>query len=113
MSGAPSAHNHGREYQIKVVEDGGTEVLSEWVDRSDVARTMELLRKPQAKAYWLRERNIAVAGCLACRNQEATTVEYPFSPEPAPRFRISRVNGSKGSLRTACDPEAKLLIDEL
>ena len=105
MSGELWAHNHGREYQVKVIDEGGTEVLSEWIDQAKVARTMESLRKPQAKAYWLRERNIAVAACPACRNQEATTVEYPLtdclSLRSRPRLRLSGVNGSEGPKRAA------------
>jgi len=72
-------HNHGREYQVRVIHEDGTEALSEWTDDGNVARTMESVRKPQAKAYWLRERNIAVAACRACGDKEATVVEYPLT----------------------------------
>jgi len=79
MSAELSAHNHGSEYQVKVINADGTEALSEWIDHGNVARTMESLRKPQARAYWLRERNITVAACPICQDREATVVEYPLT----------------------------------
>jgi len=33
-------HNHGIEYQIKVIHENGTEVLSEWIEPGNVAQTM-------------------------------------------------------------------------
>jgi hypothetical protein len=79
MSGELSAHNHGREYQVKVIDEDGIELLSEWTDEGSVARVMESLRKPQAKAYWLRERNITIAACDCCGDQQAAVVEYPLT----------------------------------
>jgi hypothetical protein len=72
-------HNHGSDYQVRVINEDGTEALSEWIDHGNVAQTLACLRKPQAKAYWLRERNIAVAACPLCQDIEATIVEYPLT----------------------------------
>ena len=80
-------HNHGIEYQIKVIHENGTEVLSEWIDPGTVAQAMGSLRKPQAKAYWLRERRIAVATCPLCRDQETAIAEYPLTDSLSPRSR--------------------------
>src|SRR5450759_765157 len=70
------AHNHGSEYQIKVIHQDGTEALSEWIELGNVAQTMAALRKPQSRAYWLRERNVTVAACPLCRDRETAIAEY-------------------------------------
>jgi len=49
-------HNHGNEYQIKVIHEDGTEVLSEWIEHENVEQTMATLRDSKARGYWLRER---------------------------------------------------------
>jgi hypothetical protein len=73
------AHNHGSHYQVKVIHYDGTEALSDWTDRGSIAHTLASLRKPQAKAYWLRERSITVADCTLCQDGEVTIVEYPLT----------------------------------
>ena len=47
----------------KILDEDGTEALSEWAERGNVASMMASLSKPTAKAYWLRERNVTVAAC--------------------------------------------------
>ena len=37
------AHNHGSEYQVKVIHEDGTEELSEWIEQGNVAYTMATL----------------------------------------------------------------------
>src|ERR1039457_4175302 len=91
------AHNHGSEYQVKVIHEDGTEVLSEWIEHGNVAMTMAALRTPQARACWLRERNVTVAACPLCRDRETAIAEYPLdglfvSPEP-PARRSAAVGG--------------------
>jgi hypothetical protein len=66
------AHNHGSNYQVKVIHEDGTELLSEWTDRGNIAETLASLRKPQAKAYTLRERTVV-------GDNEVTIVEYPLT----------------------------------
>lgn len=72
------AHNHGNEYQIRVIQEDGAEVLSEWIEHEDVTETMLALSKPQAKASWLRERRAKVATCPICQEREPVIIEYPF-----------------------------------
>ena len=33
-------HTHGREYQVKVIDEDGTEALSEWIEHENVEQTM-------------------------------------------------------------------------
>jgi hypothetical protein len=83
------AHNHGSEYQVKVIHEDGAEALSEWIEHGNVARTMAALRKPQARAYWLRERNVTrVAACPLCRDRETAIAEYPLTDCLSPRNRL-------------------------
>ena len=39
-------HDHGIEYQIKVIHKDGTEVLSEWIEVGNIDQTMAALRRP-------------------------------------------------------------------
>ena len=78
-------HDHGIEYQIKAIHEDGTEVLSEWIEHENVAQTVAALRKPQARAYWLRERNVTVAACPLCRDKETAIEEYPLTDCLSPR----------------------------
>ena len=78
-------HNHGIEYQIKVIHEDGTEALSEWIELENVDRTMAALRKPEARAYWLRERNVTVAVCPLCQDKQTPIAEYPLTDCLSPR----------------------------
>ncbi len=73
------AHNHGSDYQVKVIHEDGTETLSEWTGQGNIPHILASLRKPRAKAYWLRERNITLADCAFCQDEEVTIVEYPLT----------------------------------
>jgi hypothetical protein len=69
------AHNHGNEYQIKIIFEDGTEELSEWMNCTDqVAQAMIAGHKPQGKTCWLRVRNII---CPNCSDREQV-LEYPI-----------------------------------
>ena len=49
------AHNHGSEYQVRIVHGDGTEELSGWLSSAEqVAQAIAADRKPQGKAYWIR-----------------------------------------------------------
>ncbi|HXP88165.1 MAG TPA: hypothetical protein VN841_25775 [Bryobacteraceae bacterium] len=78
-------HNHGNEYQIKVIHEDGTEVLSEWIEHENVEQTMATLRDSKARGYWLRERNVTVATCPLCRDRETVIAEYPLTECLSPR----------------------------
>jgi hypothetical protein len=79
------AHNHGSEYQIRVIDGDGTETLSEWIEHENVEETLAAIRKPQARAYWLRERDVTVAACSHCRAREPAIAEYPLTDRLSPR----------------------------
>lgn len=94
---APAIHNHGREYQLKVIHQDGTESLSDWIERECIASAMAALRKPQASAFWLRERNIAVATCPLCRDRKTAISEYPLTDWLSPRSRTVESAHSTGA----------------
>lgn len=95
-------HNHGSEYQVKVIHEDGTEVLSEWIKQEDIAYTMAALRKPQARAYWLRERNVKVPFCALCREIETSVTECPVTDHLSPRSHVH--DSSYLALTGAKDP---------
>ena len=77
------AHNHGNEYQVKIVQEDGTEELSGWMNSEEqVVQAMAAVRRPQGNAYWLRERNVLCPNCL---DREQRIVEYPLTDIPSPR----------------------------
>ena len=80
-------HDHGTEYQVKVIHYDGTEALSEWIEHGNVARTMAVYRTPQAKAYCLRERSVTIEACPHCQNTETAIAEYPLTDCLSPRTR--------------------------
>ena len=78
------AHNHGNEYQVKIVHDDETEELSGWMNSEEqVAQVMAAVHRPRVKAYFLRERNVLCPNCL---DREQSIVEYPLTDIPSPRF---------------------------
>jgi hypothetical protein len=77
------AHNHGNEYQIRIVRKYGIEELSGWVnDTEQVAQTMYAIYMQQGKTYWLQVRNILCPDCL----DSEINLEYPIMNIPSPRF---------------------------
>ena len=78
------AHNHGNEYQIRIVHEDGTEELSGLMNSTEqVAQAMAAVDRPQGKAYWLLERNVLCPNCL---DREQIIVECPISNIPSPRY---------------------------
>jgi hypothetical protein len=81
-------HEHGSEYQVRIVHEDETEVLSGWMNsQEDVAQAITGLRGSPAKAYWLQVRNIL---CLNCPHRELTIVEFPLTLTPAENTRFPR-----------------------
>jgi len=77
------AHNHGSEYQVRIVHEDGTEELSGWLNSAEqVAQAIAACHRPQDKAYWLLERNVL---CPACRDRGEQVMEYPLADIPSPR----------------------------
>ena len=49
------AHNHGSEYQVRVVRGDGTEELIGWLNSAEqVAQEIDADSKQQGKAYWVQ-----------------------------------------------------------
>jgi hypothetical protein len=80
------AHNHGNEYQIKIVHDDGTEELCEWMKSEEqLAQAMAAVHIAQRSAYWLRERNVLCPDCFD--KEQHIIVECPITGIPTPRYR--------------------------
>jgi hypothetical protein len=78
------AHNHGKEYQISIVHEDGTEELSGWMQSEEqVAPAMAAIHRPHGTAYWLRERNVL---CPDCRERDQRISEYPLTGIPSSRY---------------------------
>jgi hypothetical protein len=79
------AHNHGKEYQIRVVHEDGTEELSGWMEsKEQVAPALAAIHRPHGIAYWLRQRNVL---CPDCREQDQGIWECPLTGCPSARYR--------------------------
>jgi hypothetical protein len=78
------AHNHGSEYQVRIIHGDGTEELSGWLNSAEqVAQAIAADPKPQGKAYWVRARNVV---CTECPDREERIVECPLTNIPSPRY---------------------------
>lgn len=77
-------HNHGNEYQIKIVHEDGTEELSGLLNSMEqVAQAMTAVDRPQGKTYWLLVRNVL---CPDCLDKEQIIMECPIANIPSPRY---------------------------
>jgi len=77
------AHNHGNEYQIRIVRKDGSEELSGWMNSTEqVAHAMLAVYRPQGNTYWLLVRNILCPNCSDRRQ----IMEYPIMPVLSPRY---------------------------
>jgi len=77
------AHNHGNEYQIRIIREDGAEELSGWMNSVEqVAQAMLSVHRPQCTTYWLLVRSIV---CPNCSDREQI-MEYPIMHIPSPRF---------------------------
>ena len=78
------AHNHGNEYQVRIVHEDGTEELSGWMKSEEqVAPAMAAIHRPQGNAYWLRQRNVL---CPDCPERDQGIWEYPLTGIPSSRY---------------------------
>jgi hypothetical protein len=88
-------HEHGSEYQLRIVHEDETEELSGWMNfPEDVAQTITGLRGSPAKAYWLQVRNVL---CFNCLHIGQKVVEFPLSPTAAENGRLPRQTGRRPS----------------
>ena len=79
------AHDHGNEFQIRIIHADGAEKLSEWMNSEEqLAQAMTAVHRAQGEAYWLRERNVL---CPDCLDKEQTIIlECPITDIPSPRY---------------------------
>jgi hypothetical protein len=78
------AHDHGDEYQVRVVHQDGTEELSGWMNSEEqVAQAVAAVHNPTGKAFWLRVRSILCANCP--EREQGIVVECPLTGLPSPR----------------------------
>jgi hypothetical protein len=81
------AHNHGNEYQVRIIHQDGTEELTAWMNSvEEFAEALAAaVRNAQGAAYWLRQRNVI---CPDCFDQEQSIlVECPITGLLSPRYR--------------------------
>ena len=79
-------HEHGNEFQLRIVHADQTEELSGWMNsREEVIQAVAGLRGSPAEAYWLQVRNIRGLNCL---HSEPTIVEFPLNPTAADNSRF-------------------------
>jgi hypothetical protein len=77
------AHNHGNEYQIRIVREDGTEELSGWMNTTEqVAKAMILAYKTQGTKCWLLVCNIVCPDC----SERKQLLEYPIMEMPSARY---------------------------
>jgi len=80
------AHNHGNEYQIRIVHKDGTEELCGWMNSEErLAQAMAAVHRAQGKAYWLRARNVLCPDCFD--KEQQIIMECPITAIPTPRYR--------------------------
>jgi len=78
------AHNHGQEYQVRIVHKDGTEELSGWMQsEAQVAPALAAIHRPHGIAYWLRARNVP---CPTCRAKDQGIWECPLTGIPDSRY---------------------------
>jgi hypothetical protein len=79
------AHTHGKEYQVRIVHEDGTEELSGWMQReAQVAPALAAIHRPHGTAFWLRARNVL---CPTCLERDQRIWEYPLTGIPSSRYR--------------------------
>ena len=79
------AHNHGNEYQIRIVHVDGTEEVSGWMSSEEqLAQATASVHRARGKAFWIRERSVL---CPDCFDSERVIVECPITDVPSPRYR--------------------------
>ena len=72
------AHNHGNEYQIRIVHENGTEELCGWMNsEARFAQAMAAVHRAQGNVYWLRERNVLCPDCFD--KEQQIIMECPLS----------------------------------
>ena len=77
------AHDHGNEYQVKIVHANGTEQLSGWMTSEEqIPQVMATVHMSPGKTYWLLRRTVV---CPNCPEREQGILEYPLTHVPSLR----------------------------
>jgi len=77
-------HSHGSEYQVKIVHEDGTELLSGWMTSEErVVEAVAAIQWVPGKTYWLQERNVL---CAVCSNMGYRILEYPLTDTASSRY---------------------------
>jgi len=79
-------HNHGSEYQVRIIHQDGTEELSDWMDSVEqfAQALAAAVRSAPGTAYWLRQRNMICPDCFD--GEQPIIVECPITGIPSPRY---------------------------
>ena len=77
------AHDHGNEYQVRIVHPDGTEELSGWMNsKEQIAQVVAAVHGPPGNTFWLRARSVLCPNCL---DRDQRIVECPLTDVPSPR----------------------------
>ena len=92
------AHNHGNEYQVRIVHEDGTDELSGWMHGEEqLALTMAAVHKVQGNSYWLRERKVLCPDCLDPELMVIVECSIAYTPSARCRPHDSRYLVAVGS----------------
>jgi hypothetical protein len=92
-------HEHGSEYQVKIVHEDKTDELGGWLNSPEqVAQAIAARRCSPAKAYWLQVRNIR---CPNCPHSEPTIAEFRLTPTVAENTSFPRQTHRRPSVSAA------------
>jgi hypothetical protein len=81
-------HEHGSEFQVRIVHEDDSEELSGWMNgHEEVVAAIARLRGSPARAYWLQTRNIV---CLNCPQKEPSIVEFRLTLTAPENTRLPR-----------------------
>jgi hypothetical protein len=76
------AHDHGYEYQVKIVHANGSEQLSGWMkSEAQIPQVMASVHM-SGNTCWLQRRNVV---CPKCPDLEQRILEFPLTHLPSLR----------------------------
>lgn len=77
------AHDHGSEYQVRIVHSNGIEQLSGWMSSEErIPEVMASVHISPGKTYWLQRRDVV---CANCTDREQRVLEFPLLHVPSLR----------------------------
>jgi hypothetical protein len=79
------AHDHGNEYQVRIVHANGTEQLSGWMKSEEqIPQLIAAVHMSPGKTCWLQRRNVVCPNCL---DVEQKILEVPLTEALSLRFQ--------------------------